>query len=728
MEDTAYNMEDTAYNWGGGSHGYTISNLPPMADGSPQDAVTTTLPYTNAGGQLECTSCHNVHVETWRPFNQRNGYQAMCEECHAGRNGTAAPAVSRAMAPTGAGRTYSTHPTGVAMDGVATNRTIDDATTMHANMAKEVNAIGAFDYRIGGHLDGITLTGGGAVADGTINCQTCHAVHGPQGVPELATGLPGLDELVAVDNNTTAAPAEQGSGLCEGCHGGFWRGDQVGAVTGAIYEDHPMDNRDALYATASGTLPTSWSGPVATGDRGAQPFVPDAGAGNAGQPACSSCHDTHGGIEDSMILRGPSEGGTLLPADVWGPWVDNTFYDDWCFSCHKPGDIIPDNHHSVINNMNTAAQDNITNPGGGSEFNSQLTCGDCHGGNTTGNWTAHNGFWDFPVAITSTDSAFCEECHYYGDPTIPEDVAQGVAGFPKQVFAVDGAGRISTLPASHGTIRNVGSLLEANPGVTSHQTGIQADSDDGTNPPNINWAPTFSSGGVAQWGAGAAATYDLEPLCESCHNILTNGDGGGAVAPGNTIAGWRANLLLEPYEDDDVGDTGSEVGPTGTSHDFYDDAGALGTGNTGVDFCRACHQGVGAVPVDFVHNPSAHTQDYTSYFYAPQAGLPTAPYGRATTTILTDVAPACPERTTADMAGAPNGLSYPGDIATTNSINCDSCHRPHNADANSWDGGDDVAQPTSAVRGNRFLILEITTDNWGTTICLECHDTDIQCN
>ena len=716
----AHNMVNTAYDYLLGSHGFSLANLPLTPDGGPQDAVTTTLPYTNAGGELECTSCHNVHVSTNRPFNQRADYQLMCEECHAGRNGTAAPGVSRAMPlPTGATRVYSTHPTDVSMGVTPANRTIDTVATMDATLRKDVDAIGNYLYALGGHLNGVDATGGGDVGP-ALNCQTCHAVHGPIGVPEDANGLPGEPNLLAIDNSTGANPGAERSALCEGCHGNVTDGTQVGTPTaplppGTFEEDHPMDLRDGFAGGVVAAIPGDWS-PAITGDSGAEPFAPDSAGTNPlntyPQPVCSSCHDTHGGIQDSMILRGPDFGTT---PENFLPWTAAS-YDTWCFSCHTAGGVIPANHHSVYNNMNDNAV-TAANPGGGSEMLSQLTCGDCHGSSAAGNWTAHNGFWSFPVIVSPTDSAFCEECHYYGDPTIPEAIATGVATFPKVAYAVDGAGRFATLPATHGIVRDVGTLAEADPGSTSHQTDIAADS--GGASPNLVAVPDWSgySGGISEWGPATT------PICESCHNIITNGIAGDV----GIKQGWQANLLLAPYEDDTNGAGAGEDGPTGTSHDFYGNN-TVGAGPTGVAFCRACHDGAsGAGGAGFVHNPSAHTVDYTTYTYPVLNAIPSQPYGRTTTTILTGGA--CPEQTTADAAGAPEavsspGVSYPGIIAT-NSIDCDSCHRPHNADAQSYDDG---TVPTSALRGERFLILEITDENWGTTICAECHDTDIQCN
>lgn len=640
-----HNMLANAY--ANNSHGYVTAAVPEAPEGSAQTGIPASgLPYTAAAIlQIECTSCHNVHVATNRPFNQRAGYQLMCDECHVGRaNNTSATTLPGTL------HAYSSHPTQQVIADTARANLIP-AATIAANLRVPLAA--APNYALGGHIQG---------AD-QVDCQTCHAVHGPM------QGTAGNNDLLAIDNTTGA----NGSALCEGCHFGGIAGEQVGSVAAYLqsalgpgeFSDHPIDNLgNRTFYPTNNQLPVLWQTLGTPNlDRGAQLYFGGTGAtpAAAGAPTCSSCHDTHGGIANTPLLRGPA------PVQAFGA-MD---YNDWCFSCHTAAQVIPNNHHSVVGNLAT----------------SQLDCGDCHGAAGTVNMNAHNGFWNFAVDLSATNSLFCEGCHNPLNPTL--FVAGGLKG--GQTY------NAATLPARHGTIRDAADATGAN----NHQMNIAAH---GTNL-NLDITPDWTTavptntavaGYVSEWGAGGNT-----PICESCHNIIRNGVN--LPAAQTLTAGWQANLLLAPYEDDNVGEAAGE------QNDFYGNA-TIGAGPTSVNMCRACHRGNGVTaPVTFVHNPSAHTEPSTSYTYA--AG--TEPYGRSTNTILTDEAAACPNRSTADAAGAPGGVSYPA----ANQVDCDSCHRPHNADVDSLDAG-----------AGRYLILEITDANWGSSICAQCHNTDIQCN
>lgn len=632
--------DQTANAYSDGNHKYQEGTYPEMPEGTTDPAIgLSNLPYTigwAAGSEIECTSCHNVHVSSSRPFNQRASWQAMCDECHPGRvNNTAGRTTA------GTARSYSTHPTQQPLgDQGAANIKAEGAIDAYMR-----TAIGAA-YALGGHLGLSTGTGD----TGDMDCTTCHAVHGPQ-----QDNTSSYDDYLAYDNTTPASiPGTGPLNLCEGCHFGGAEGEQVGSnVTTPVEDsDHPIDTRvgRAFYPTGV-DVPALWVGGGENNDRGPQSFYPSSGPLT---PVCSSCHDTHGGIAGQAILRGP-----ITAAG------DYTFsYGAWCFVCHTADQVIPLNHHSNLQNMN-------------GEDVSQLDCGDCHG-NQTGNedWRAHNGFWGWPAGTEPSlvNSAICEGCHTPDDPT--NLVAPALKG---QTFNEAWPG---DFVSTHGANRGTGA-------GSSHQIN---EAPDGTND-NLDTTPDWSghSNGTSQWGAGG------EIICESCHNILTNG----VSTDQGLTQGWKANLLLAPYEDDATG-TGAGEG----ADDYYGDT-TYGAGATGVDFCRGCHDGAGQGNAGFVHNPAAHT--VAGYTYPATS----TPYGRTTDTVLTTTA-ACPENTTADMAGAPGVLSYPA----ADAVDCDSCHRPHNADPDSFDSS----------ASNRYLILETTDSNWGTTICAQCHDTTVQCN
>jgi hypothetical protein len=641
----AHDMSNNAY--ANSSHAFQIPDTPPQPDGSPETAVAASkLPYTLApSAELECTSCHNVHVAANRPFSHRTSFQLLCEACHPGRinNDSATSYPGNLVHP------YETHPTRQPFaDTLRANIKLEgdiDANFMNATPAAPA-------YALGGHLnspEGNT---------GLFDCQTCHAVHGP------TQDMPGVEAYLSVDNNTVMAGR---SALCEGCHYGGDAGEQVGSVVGqdqaslpaGEWSDHPIDalNNLSFYPTGviipnGAHVPADWSEDGPNGDQGAQQFYPVAD----GAPVCSSCHDVHGGMQGTPLLRGPG-------LDVAGAATWTFTYDGWCFTCHITLELVPTGHHSVINNLNT----------GVGPINSQLSCGDCHTTVASGdNWTAHNGFWGFEVSVSDTDSAVCEACHNPLDPTDLLDPA-----LKGQTFIETG----TVFPSSHGTLDR---------GDASHYLG----SDSGEFPGVIpNVGPWLSSGFFSQYGPpGTGGGGEVAPtgvsddsaaiICESCHNITFN-DGRANYATDYTTeltAGWESNLLLEPYQDDPPG-PGTGAGPNGV----------------GSALCTGCHTGSGN------HHPL--TLEIVSL-----SGL-----------ALRTGAGSFADQTAAPVGGgaAPGTFSYPN----TNELDCDSCHRPHDAADASTVVGQQHGPLTAPDTEPTYHILEIDGVNHAFTpaVCQECH-------
>ncbi len=535
LTNKGHNMTDVAYT--DGSHAYATTDVPRRPEGTVESGLANShLPYVMKA-ELECTSCHNVHLGSFRPFNQRTAFQDLCGACHPGRLGNGGSSDHRFKS--GSVRSYSTHPTRKAL--ADTDRAnIKAKADIHDNLKTAINA--APNYSVGGHLN----------TDDTFDCQTCHAVHG------VATGLgsylTGIDNLLSLDNTNTDGGTNP-SQLCEGCHYGGNAGQQVGTVvadgTTIVYADHPLDSqngRTGFYPTGvlvpDGThVSAVWTGTGPNRDSGAQGFY---GAADGSAPVCSSCHDIHGGIAGTPLLRGPSV--TLTGQSTW------TFdYDEWCFVCHASAEIIPNGHHSAKNNWAT----------------SQLSCGDCHGTEAMGReWKAHNGFWAFEVVVAETSSAFCLGCHDADNPVVVDTT--GLKGISGSLVTP------ALMPATHGQVR----------GAASHYLGADGDNYDGVAPKTTAWSTTgyFSSYGAPNTGGGGDAAPDSAGaiICGSCHNILYNdGRKNPASYTSALTAGWESNLLLEPYEDDPSG-----LGDgSGTGHRF------------GSALCLGCHAEAG------VHHP-----------------------------------------------------------------------------------------------------------------------------
>ena len=648
----ATNMINNAY--ANTSHGFVYdttlpSPLPRTPDGLLTSGSVTAsgLPYTSvASMELECTSCHNVHTVDNRPYSQRATFEALCDSCHPGRINS-----DSATSYPGYGiHAYETHPTRQVLEDTS-RANLKDVAGIDAALKTATPAL----WALGGHL-------ADAAGDtGVFDCQTCHSVHGP------AQGTAGLPGLLAVDNTTAATGS---SALCEGCHFGGAAGEQVGSVVlqSALppgeWSDHPMDSANNLVSYPTGTVipdsshvPVDWGAANPNGDGGAQAL--NTAAADGATPVCSSCHDTHGGLSGTPLLRGPSVNGGGSPT-----WTFS--YDEWCFVCHVGAELMPRGHHSVINNLSEARGDSM---------DSQLSCGDCHGAaaNLT-EWKAHNGFWVFVTPASPTDSAVCEGCHIRDNPL------EVIPGGLKGLSAPDLLTTPIATPSSHGTVR----------GTASHWLGADTDEFAGVVPWTDAWPtsenagfPHFSEYGSPNTGGGG----NVQPvsagaiICESCHNVTYND---GRARPGNystpESAGWESNLLLEPYEDDGVG-AGSGSG-----------ANAVGSA-----LCTGCHTGSGN------HHPL--TGDIVSLSglalrtgsgsYADQNAGPTT------------------------GGAAPGTLSYPN----SNALDCDSCHRPHQADNNSTTPPGFHGPGSISNSDPTYHILEVDAAGhvFTPTLCQECH-------
>lgn len=324
------------------AHGLTVGSV--WSSGSwlggerrRQEAYEQTgLPYTKPSFlQLRCTTCHNVHVVTDRPFNRQAGIEMLCRGCHSGRDNTGRVGAENGAAPEAG---YSTHPTGVIVadlpgNGPTAFEKVDPRLTVKT---------GSPDWQgdpwvFGGHL--VDPTSDDA-ARTPFSCQTCHAVHGSAERPgEHGPGLPAIFE----PGNPSA--------LCRGCHR-----IAVGHPTSGVAGSGRLS--PAAFPAAGG-VPAAWR-PEQHYDRGATPF--DRAASEA--PACTSCHDVHGGLPGTSLLFGPDTGGGGEGS--------------WCFNCHPAQALLPAGHQA---------------PGDGERDVPE--CGRCHraGGDARPlSWRAHRGF------------------------------------------------------------------------------------------------------------------------------------------------------------------------------------------------------------------------------------------------------------------------------------------------------------------------------------------------
>ena len=446
---SASSME--AYAFDDGAHGFTKAqvNQPHSAVlGSAQveDYGATTLPYTITGGvttNIDCTSCHNVHNNNFPPFSMKGAavnsldFSGLCRTCHVGRENGGLVGTENSL--TIGATEYSTHPTDIAIADIAANG-ITRFVTVDPRMSRTATVP---LWNLGGKRTN-------ALAGGTMSCQTCHAVHGDE------TSGGHYEDLLAIPNVGVHATGAATT-LCTGCHGNPYGGatSTVGSGT-----DHPVDGAigEVFYPTGGWVtpegIPNAWKA-ASHFDSGATPFAP----ASSQQPACSSCHDSHGGLPGTSLAYGPA-----IPAAG----------GDWCYSCHSGTTMQPPGHHS-----------NTGNDDDGATFTSALGCGDCHGSVVGASWSSHNGFSTFRVPVVEGNSTLCTTCHTAASPRTL------LAGYTQ-----------ANWPATHGIDR----------GDASHYLGTDSDEFAGITPTVAAWPSSnyYSEYGGAV-GGGLIASSALEP-------------------------------------------------------------------------------------------------------------------------------------------------------------------------------------------------------------------------
>lgn len=548
----AHNVSGTVY--GAGAHQGTIANIDTISSSRDSSGGT---PYTDAhgykywpaGGQvagwMECTTCHNVHDDTYRPFirqsaaataSQAGSVDALCEGCHDRDNVTPGRGATNTQAANDT-NSYSQHPSSVAYVNTGYTPLINLKAVFPVSMAETRGATGRGTVSAANPLGGHLLDPGGST--GNMGCATCHAVHGNEG-PTITT------DLLAVDNALPVAD------LCESCHDG-------GAATnvGAGGDDHPIDVvRGTGTVLGNIAATTSYETGLAWPTTGVSP---NQIAG------CTSCHSAHYGRPATSITR-DGDGGNA---------------DGWCASCHNLADAQPLAHHS--NTGNDTAPLSI------------VSCEDCHVGvGVAGEMNAHQGFAE--ITWAADQSAFCNACH------------NGVSAAPFNGGGATPAGGVNpttgyegSLPARFGTDRSAGAASAHRIGATNSGTNA--------NMRNAAWFTEGATSYYSKWGgAAASAGYGAQTvapggangntiLCYSCHNIMGNvglsTDAAVNVAGAGTVSatsGYENNLLLYPYQDDGTG-----VGNAGAA--------------VGSKLCIGCHNGVAVAmaTIDDVTNGPAGT-------------------------------------------------------------------------------------------------------------------------
>jgi hypothetical protein len=619
-------------------------------------------PYTNAAASIDCTSCHNVHFEGAWAAN--SGRRPFLRSVSGSVSGFCAECHGdRLNTSVGSGNATGNHPVNIAYTDSALNGSGAIVLKALAAGGPVSGTVGSLGWSLGGKFEG-NLAGAPTAAN-NIGCHTCHAVHNP------ASGTDQANHLLAVNNATTT------SALCETCHGDATTPNAPRANSLATYKigvtagDHPIDAHiatpgptiDRWYATAGSTVRAernAANGNAVGGDWPRGSVTIDYGAGPVTAPAiiCTSCHSAH---RATLVVAGA--GGKLKRTGTL-----NTF----CTACHA--DASPSGHHT--HSANTGASV-------GETFVSGIDCTDCHGG--AGATFAHNGFNFNTFAAGNDASQLCVGCHGGGvaiAPAVNDDPLPNAGTF---------GGTANTLPADH-----LG-FTAPNAARKSHWIGGFANAVNAINVKTGKWLNGWSKyggSGVDNHNASVPTVNASSTIvCESCHSVLHNAGAGATATP---TSGWKANLLLQNYVDDTVAVTGNVVQSEMcvACHNNNINANGLGTSNGTAAWSTV--NASATVP------PGTHPMTGWTVTRAVDAG-------RVPTTLITGAG------TYADAAGAPNGAQYYG----ANAMDCDSCHRPHYAPANS------TFNQTKAAGANvaRPVILEVqaAVNEWA-DLCQQCHN------
>ncbi len=606
------------YVYGALSHGVLMANGTSVPWGT--DAAASGLPYS-ANDPIECTTCHNVHDDTIRPF-LRADMNVLCAMCHTNRHfvdgvdSTGSVAAAGKWDANGDGSSSGignpgSHPVGsdITGDVYGGNSVISIPTIMSV----QANTI-LGGWSLGGKRWDGTDTGG-------VTCVTCHTVHGVQydsqdtvnndfstsNDPVNANYL-AVEQSLATFSNSLGRSIANGDGdgnfLCEACHGGgnnpsvdpqgnAWSDTTFNVNPGGTGTfSHPIDTYPSSISAGVTAFGANWpTGANITAGTNVDPV-----------PICESCHGPHPAADASREdYANAQEGQYILRNDA------NLICDD----CHT---ATPTDHHPVGVTYDSSGVSYLPDVTGNA--NDTLTCSSCHSGAhnwPAASWVGLDAGW-LPAdngrsTIPATDqynvnmSRTCMDCHYGmdGDDTsLSPTFNDGITGETEYQTASGDANGTHYIGGVHldgtwvGTTQGprVTDIFSANP-----------------------WSDDLASAG-AGWSRWGNTPTKPVMVCESCHEL----------EPDKNVSG--DNLLLAAFTEGSNGDEGNVAGRD--------------------DLCEACH----GVP-DGTHPLTGMTVSRTGQPLDAGASWLRSPVGNAT-------------------------------MDTTNDyVSCDSCHQVHDANPNS---------------------------------------------
>jgi len=305
-------------------HGRRPGNLKgPSGEPVPWPPPEAPWPGVAAGKDLECTSCHDVHSNTYAPFLRAPlgaGFprlDGLCDRCHPERatnNMTGPPdgnhpvdfPVTRGAAASRSG--FGRHPRRISIQkyGSADGKGTVSVFDVPNPPPEALGAVGE-SWNMGGHLfsgaDRGMAAWSGQDAGQQMGCYTCHSAHRPN--------VRGETHLLVVP----AAEAREGwNPLCTGCHGDATTpaGDRTDWNVGMTAFGHPAGSAtepdaQGFYTTTVGEFRFRISPPAYEANRQSGNRL-----GERGQLLCTTCHKVHFGAPGSMAVAVAGQGTRAL--------------------------------------------------------------------------------------------------------------------------------------------------------------------------------------------------------------------------------------------------------------------------------------------------------------------------------------------------------------------------------------------------------------------------------
>lgn len=370
------------------AHGFNKSLLP-----GSDNALVGNLPAWPylSGARMECTSCHDVHTNTYTPFLRANlsdntvPSASFCMQCHRAGDATAASARWTIM---GAGTTPNGgHPVEVGTGGnLWTNDTVrrgraialkdvyasDNGVFRNNTPAQSAMGGATTHFNPGGKLGNPSQTG----SSGNVGCYTCHATHMP-----AAAGMSQFTVARWKLGGSTRTKSE----MCVGCHGAAATDGRNPGVTN-YYHPNNGETRVVSIATLTAAEYTT-----TTPGTGFSIFVNISGAdyNTTGIISCSSCHgNTSAGslagvhdLEYGNMLINPTKATCSACHDA----TSHALYQTGNGAVHHPIGGIPGAEPAqwATNGFRSSFTWNATD---NAVLSDGLGCADCH----KFNGTAHN--------------------------------------------------------------------------------------------------------------------------------------------------------------------------------------------------------------------------------------------------------------------------------------------------------------------------------------------------